>query len=122
MFGARILSESAVNNFKQNLAYGVTVSDYDGQPGLEGSFVCKVYPDENVVIKSEKDSHGVATTTVKIVPEGTDSLGEVVLYRTIDGQEISVVLVSEHTFDSVYEGVPEADAERLPARQATCGC
>jgi hypothetical protein len=55
----------------------------------------------------------VATTTVKIVPEGADdSLGEVVLSRTIDGQETSVVLVSEHTFDSVYEGVPE-DAERL---------
>ncbi len=112
MFGARILSESAVSEFKKNLAYGVTVSDYNGQEGLDGGFACKVYPDPNVKINSEKDAHGVATTTVKIDPEGTKSVGEVALSRNIEGQETSVVLVSRHTFDSVYEGVPE-DAPRL---------
>ena len=113
MFGARILNETAVADFKQNMAYGVTVNQYSGQPELESGFVCSVYPDDNVKIKTEKDAHGVATTSVKVDPEGTDKLGEVALSRSIDGQETSVVLVSRHTFDEVYEGVP-AEADRLP--------
>nr|MEE4269134.1 peptide MFS transporter [Candidatus Krumholzibacteria bacterium] len=112
MFGARILNESAVNSFRTNMAYAVTVNDYTGQDGLESGLVSKVYPDDNVVVSREKDSHGVETTSVKVVPETTEKLGEVAMTRNIEGQEVPVVLVSRGTFDEVYEGVPE-DAPRL---------
>lgn len=112
MFGARILSESAVNAFRTNLSFGVTVNEYADQEFLQGALACKVYPDENVKISTEKDSHGVATTTVKVVPESTEKMGDVVMSRNIEGQETSVVLVSRGTFDEVYAGV-EADAPRL---------
>ncbi|PIE90470.1 MAG: hypothetical protein CR997_05875 [Acidobacteria bacterium] len=112
MFGARILSETTVDNFRNDPAYNVTVHDYSGQKHLEGNFSCKIFPDDNVKIKTEKDSHGVATTTVKIDPENTKKKGEVVIGKQIDGHETSVVLVSQKTFDQVYAGVP-ADAQRL---------
>lgn len=112
MFGARILNETAVDGFRQNPAYAVTVNDYTGQDYLEGGLACKVFPDDNVKITSEKDSHGVETTSVKIKPENTPKLGEVAMSRNIEGQETSVVLVSRGTFDEVYEGVAE-DAPRL---------
>jgi dipeptide/tripeptide permease len=113
MFGARILSESVAREYRTNPSHGVTVTDYTGQDGLESGLVCKVYPDENVKISTEKDSHGVSTTTVKIEPEGTKKVGEVALSRNIGGQETSLVMVSQETFDKVYDGVAP-DAERLP--------
>ncbi len=112
MFGARILSESIVGDFRRNMAHGVTVNDYSSQEGLESGFVCKVFPDENVKIVTERDSHGVTSTSVKIVPENSEKLSEVVLSRTIEGRETSVVMVSQHTFDNVYAGAASG-AERL---------
>ncbi len=113
MFGARILTQSAVDEFKRNLGYGVTVNDFTKGDVLGKGLACKVYPDANVKIASEKDSHGVTSTVVKIVPDNTKSLGEVVLSRTIEGQEVALVMVSQHTRDMVYAGVP-ANAEVLP--------
>lgn len=112
MFGARILSESVVAELRTNLAHGVTVNDFTGQENLEGGLACKIYPDESVKITTEKDSHGVATTSVKISPENTIALGEVVLSRTIEGHETSLVMVSQNTFDHVYAGAAEG-ADRL---------
>ena len=94
MFGARILNESAISDFRHNLAYGVTVNDYNKQENLNGGLACKIFPDDNVKIVTEKDNHGVSTTVVKIVPDNTKSLGEVVLSRNIEGQEVSLVLIS----------------------------
>jgi dipeptide/tripeptide permease len=116
MFGARILSASAVAEFRDNLDDGVQVNDYADQEGLDGGLVCKVFPDENVVISSEKDSHGVATTTVKIVPETTEKMGDVVLSRAIDGSETSVVMVSQHTYDAVYAGAAPGAARLTPGK------
>jgi dipeptide/tripeptide permease len=116
MFGARILSESAVQDFRTNMAHGVTVNDYTGQPGLEGGLVSKVYPDDNVVVSTEKDSHGVATTTVKVVPETAPKLGEVAISRNIEGQETSVVLVSQGAFDHVYAGAAPGAPRLAPGQ------
>ncbi len=112
MFGARILSESVVKELRTNLAHGVTVNKYAGQENLESGLACQVFPDENVIISTERDSHGVATTTVKISPENTPKVGDIVLSRTIDGKEASLVMVSQKTFDSVYAGA-ESGADRL---------
>jgi len=112
MFGARILNETTVGNYRADASSGVMVNDYDGQSGLEGGLASKVYPDDNVEISVEKDSHGVSTTIVKVVPETTVKTGEVVLSRDIDGQDVSLVLVSQGTYDSVYDGTTPG-AERL---------
>ncbi len=112
MFGARILTESVVQEFRTNMAYGVSVIDYTGQENLQGGLACKVYPDKNVEISEEKDAHGASMTAIKVTPEKTPSIGEVVLTRKINGQEASLILVSRHTMDMIYEGVP-ATAEKL---------
>jgi dipeptide/tripeptide permease len=112
MFGARILSESAVRGLRADAASGVTVHDYTGQEELAGAFVCKVYPDANVAISEGRDSHGVATTSVRVTPEQAPSSGEVAMTRDLGGTMVPVILVSQATYDAVYDGVP-AGAERL---------
>ena len=42
MFGARILSETAVEDFRTDPDHGVTVNDYAGQEELESGLVSKV--------------------------------------------------------------------------------
>ncbi len=111
MFGARILSESAVAGIRSDAASGITVANV-GDEGVDGLFACKIFPDANVDISSSKDAHGVATTSVKIVPEQTEATGEVALSRQIEGQTVPVVMVGQETYDGVYEGV-NAGAERL---------
>jgi len=112
MFGARILPQSEVESYRNNTAQGIVVEDYTGQDNLNGGLACKVFPDENVIVTTEKDNHGVSTTVVKIKPESTPPLGEVVLTRSIGGKEASLILVSQKTWDMVYDGVP-TDAKRL---------
>ncbi|PID80930.1 hypothetical protein CSB20_04950 [bacterium DOLZORAL124_64_63] len=114
MFGARILNETTVRNFHNDPT--VQVHDYVGQEQFDGRLVVSVYPDENVKVSTEKDSHGVATTTVKVDPEGTDKLAEVAITKMVGGQETSVVLVSQRTFDQVYQGAGP-DAPRLAPGQ-----
>ncbi len=116
MFGARILAESVVQDYRTNSSHGVSVTDYSGQSGLESGLVCKVFPDANVKISTERDSHGVSTTSVKIDPENTPKTGEIALSRTIEGRETSLVMVSQGTFDSVYEGVAPGAARLAPGK------
>jgi len=118
MFGARILTESLVADMRRNLALGVTVNEYSGQENLEGGLACKVYPDANVRISKERDNHGVSTTSVKISPESTASLGEVVISRNIDGTETSLVMVSQDTYNKVYEGAAEGGERLAPGKYA----
>lgn len=114
MFGARILSESSVAGLRGHDDY--QVKDYTGQEGLDAGLVSKVYPDANVAISQEKDSHGVETTSVKIDPEGAQSTGEVTVTRVIDGQETSVVLVSDHTYEEVYAGADNSTPRLAPGK------
>jgi dipeptide/tripeptide permease len=116
MFGARILSDEAVAKFKADPASGVTVNDYSGQADLDGAFACKIFPAANVAINTERDAHGVATTTVKVVPETTEKLGVVALSREIEGAQVPVVMVGQNTYDQVYAGAPPDAARLVPGR------
>jgi dipeptide/tripeptide permease len=102
MFGARILSQSAVEAIKADPSADVTVHEYTGQDFLDGGLACRVYPDGNVVISTAQDAHGVSTTSVRIEPEQTSAVGEVALSRTIPAGEVPVIMVSRETFDQVY--------------------
>jgi dipeptide/tripeptide permease len=112
MFGARIISESAVARLSTAGTSDVTVHQYTGQDNLVSTLALKVYPDENVVITTEKDNHGHSATSVKIDPEGTEPSGEVVLTRNIAGEDVSLVMVSNQTFEDVYAKAAP-DVERL---------
>ncbi len=102
MFGARILSESAVEAIKADPSADVTVHEYTGQDFLDGGLACRVYPDGNVVISTAQDAHGVSTTSVRIEPEQTSAVGEVALARPIPAGAVRVIMVSRETFDQVY--------------------
>ena len=101
MFGARILSESAVAAIRADGASGILVAD-TATPGVDATFACAVYPDANVVVATAKDAHGVETTSVKIEPEKTPAVGTVALERSIDGSNVPVIMVSQATRDAVY--------------------
>ncbi len=110
MFGARLISQSAVESFQGQGASGVEVLQYTGQSGYESTLALKVYPDENVKISTGKDAHGVVSTSVKIDPDNTPSSGEVILTKNIAGDDISMVMVSDQTFKDVYaKASPGAD-------------
>ncbi|MHA1190226.1 MAG: POT-type proton-dependent oligopeptide transporter, partial [Alphaproteobacteria bacterium] len=111
MFGARILSESTVGEIRADAASGVRVADTGGAE-VDDTFACAIFPDQNVVISTAKDAHGVSTTSVRIDPENTEAIGEVALSRSIGGQDVPVIMVGQDTYDGVYHDVP-ADAARL---------
>ncbi len=112
MFGARILDESTLDLISADTRSGVKVHQYTGQPELEGGLACKVFPDENVKLSVSKDTHGVMTTSVKIVPEKTPSSGQVALTRSIEGADVPVIMVSQGTYGDVYRNAAP-DAPRL---------
>jgi hypothetical protein len=102
MFGARILSASLVQRFESDASLDVTVAEPSAVAADERFLACGVYNDDNVVISKEKDSHGVTTTSVKVNPDTTPKLREVVLVRTVDGKTVPVLLVSQQTLDAVF--------------------
>ncbi|MEJ2189314.1 MAG: peptide MFS transporter [Acidobacteriota bacterium] len=114
MFGARILSESLVEDFANNPSLNVQVDDPSMFSEEERFLRCGVFPDENVHIDTSKDAHGVTTTTVKVVPETVSPLRNVILARNIDGRPVPVLLVSQETFDSVYALADSSTPELKP--------
>jgi dipeptide/tripeptide permease len=114
MFGARILSESLVEDFANNPSLNVQVDDPSMFTEEERFLRCGVFPDENVHIDTSKDAHGVTTTTVKVVPETVSPLRNVILARNIDGRPVPVLLVSQETFDSVYALADSSTPELKP--------
>lgn len=116
MFGARILSQGAVGSLREDPALDVTVNPWPGTPGIDGALACRVYPDANVSVTHATDAHGVATTSVKIVPEKTAAVGEVVLTRDVQGTPAPVIVVSRETFDAVYANAGAGTARVAPGR------
>ncbi|MEN8165454.1 MAG: peptide MFS transporter [Acidobacteriota bacterium] len=114
MFGARILTEAAVAGLigDPDLTLGKvsTVSED------ERFFENKVFADEQVKISSDKDAHGVTSTSVKVVPENASSRGSGVLTKTIDGNTVPVIPVSQETYDGVYRNTNADTPTLAPGR------
>jgi len=116
MFGARILSEGAVSSLRTDPELGVVVNPWPGTPGIDGALACKVFPDGNVSLSESRDAHGVATTTVKVVPEKTEPTGRVVVTRDVGGRQAPVIVVSSETYDAVYAKGGAATPRLEPGR------
>jgi len=116
MFGARILSQGAVATLKSDAVLDVTVNDWPGTPGIDGALACRVFPDGNVALSQSQDAHGVAVTSVKIEPEKTAPLGEVVLTRNVQGSPAPVIVVSQGTYDAVYANAGAETPRVAPGR------
>jgi dipeptide/tripeptide permease len=116
MFGARILTESLVQTFKQNPGYNVSVLDPSGFPEDERFMACGVFPDENVSLTTSKDAHGVSTTIVKLTPDTISPSNRVMLSRFLGGRDVPVILVTQETFDNVYRRTDETTPTLEPGR------
>lgn len=116
MFGARILSESLVQGFEQIPGHDVLVLDPSEFADDERFLASGVYPDENVDLVVSKDAHGVTATSVKLEPETTDESRRVILGRNLEGRNVPVMLVSQDTFDAVYENTDEETPTLAPGK------
>ncbi len=110
MFGARRLSEPALNELTQKFPDIKAASPGDAALANWSFLVTKVYPADQITVETARDAHGVETTKVK-VPETAKPLREVLLLREKQGQSWPVLLVSQAMKDKVYRKVPK---ERLP--------
>ncbi len=116
MFGARIMAESLVESFEQNPDRNVLVLDPSGFREDERFLASGVYPDQNVSITTSKDAHGVSTTSVKVSPETAKASKSVILGRPLAGQNVPVILVTEDTFDAVYQRTDETTPTLEPGK------
>lgn len=117
MFGARRLAESAIKQITQSRSDVSVVTFGDPSTGITNnqwddwkSLKANVYPADQITVTTEKDEHGVETVSVK-VPETTKPLREILLLRNAGGQVFPVILVSQETFNKVYNN---ASKERIP--------
>ena len=114
MFGARRVSESVVSQLQES---GLVTIAAPGSASVASGWrflTCRVYQAENLQVSTETDAHGVAVTSVKIVPETAAATGEVVFLREVDGALVPALLVSEATLAAVYRQA--SDARLAPGR------
>ncbi|MFH2051696.1 MAG: peptide MFS transporter [bacterium] len=101
MFGARILSSDLVARLDDQPDLRVLDTDEAEIPEDRQFLVCQVFDRDDVVVSTETDAHGVATTTVKVA-DGAELRDEVLVVRNIGGEEVPVLLVSAETRRAVY--------------------
>ncbi|MGD9546271.1 MAG: peptide MFS transporter [Candidatus Krumholzibacteriia bacterium] len=101
MFGARILSSDLVARLEGQPDLRVLDSDETEIPEDRQFLVCQVFDRDDVVVSTDTDAHGVATTTVKVA-DGAELRDEVLVVRNIGGQEVPVLLVTPETRLAVY--------------------
>ena len=116
MFGARILTQSLVQGFEEDVSQNVLVLDPSSFPDDEKFLACGVYADENVNLVVSKDAHGVTTASVKLNPENTKAMRKVILGRSLGGRNVPLVLVTETTYDSVYQNADTATPTLAPGK------
>ncbi len=109
MFGARRISETALNELSQKHP-DIKAASPEDQALADWKFlVTKVYPADQITVETARDAHGVETTSVK-PSETAKPLREVLLLRQRAGQTFPVILVSQETFDGIYRN---SSADRL---------
>jgi len=111
MFGARRISQSAVEELEARGDVQVVPAGSDRVEGDWGFLATEVYPDRNVVIEEGKDAHGVKVISVRIDPETADATDQVVFLTEVGNEAVPALLVSPATYASVYE---QAGGDRLP--------
>lgn len=116
MFGARILTESLIQGFEQIPGHNVLVLDPSEFADDERFLTSGVYADNNVDLVVSKDAHGVAATSVKLEPENTKASRDVILGRHLEGENVPVLLVTQDTFDAVYENADDVTPTLAPGK------
>jgi len=116
MFGARILTESIVRGFETDVSQTVSVLDPSRFPDDERFLACGVYADDNVSLVRSKDAHGVSTTIVKLSPDNASASRTVLLGRSLGGRNVPVILVTQATFDAVYQRADETTPTLAPGK------
>jgi dipeptide/tripeptide permease len=116
MFGARILKQSLVDSFENDPSRNVLALSPNELPAEERFLTCEVYADDNVGITTGTDVHGVTTTSVKVSPEGASALRSIILTRPLAGSQVPVILVSQATFDAVYENTNDGTPGLAPGK------
>ena len=115
MFGARIIGTELLGVLAARPELKVLDTDEVDIPENQQFLVCKVFDDADVLVSTDTDAHGVATTTVK-VDEGAEQRDEILLTRTIAGENVPVVLVSEESRAAVYANRDPGVATLEPGR------
>lgn len=104
MFGQKRISEEALARVQQQYSDLKFLANDDPQVQSDWGFLsCGVYENSLVEVKTATDAHGMETVSVS-VPESADPLSEGILVRTLSGATFPVLLVSDETFASVFEG------------------
>lgn len=104
MFGQKRISEEALARVQQQYSDLKFLANDDPQVQSDWGFLsCGVYENSLVEVKTVTDAHGMETVSVS-VPESADPLSEGILVRTLSGATFPVLLVSDKTFASVFEG------------------
>jgi len=109
MFGARRMSQSAVQEVADRAGVSLVASDAPVVETGWGFLTTQVFPDQLVEVRTVTDAHGVPVTTVQ-VPETADPVREGIFLVDVAGQRVPALLVSEETYAAVYE---QAADERL---------
>ncbi len=112
-FGARIMGSNAVAAILAANP-GVTTVDPAGA-GVDpdwGFLTVGVFPDENVKVTTEKDSHGKSSIAVRVAPEGTAPSDKVLFVRGSGADQVPLVFVTDKTYAAVYAKADES-TERL---------
>ncbi|MFH2001734.1 MAG: peptide MFS transporter [Planctomycetota bacterium] len=113
MFGAKRISAGAVARVKQEnpdlKALDANDPAYDSAWGF---LVCKVYEDNQIEIKEEKDTHGLTTVSVSVTPETAAPIEEMVMVREENSNLFPVILVTEPSFADVYKKASDTRLEK----------
>jgi dipeptide/tripeptide permease len=120
MFGQKRISEAALAQVQQKFP-DVRIASGDDSTAYEdrwGFLTLKVFASDQVKVRKAADHHGHVTTTVVVDPETAEPLRQALVLRAGGGAEFPVLLVSDQTFNKVYQKasearMPEGDYRRL---------
>ncbi len=111
MFGARRISEAGIAAVTGGGRVQAVAPGDSRVDGAWGFLTCQIYADENLEVTTGTGAHGEPVTSVKVSPETAKATGETVLLTTVSGRDVPALLVSQHTWDAVYQQAGDARLE-----------